>query len=258
MNRSAFLKTSIEVLKYDKRFKEISGREELIRLLGRAKINFVPQYAYSSNGRSGQRWEDIELRFPVPLLDKANEFENELEKIVDYVYEDSDDYAFRNVEIRPLVIETPAEITEHDVVFDEIQDTVIQGIRDAKFIIWAAVAWFSNEAIYQELLAKKKAGLSVRIIMSDETSNQNMIQKLKAERFDVVIIPKRGYNNWNRMHEKFCIIDMDYVMHGSYNWTPTANNNDETLATALDHEYVSKFAIEFMRLYNLNNFEQLL
>ena len=57
MNRSAFLKTSIEVLKYDKRFKEISGREELIRLLGRAKINFVPQYAYSSNGRSGQRWE---------------------------------------------------------------------------------------------------------------------------------------------------------------------------------------------------------
>ena len=42
---------------------------------------------------------------------------------------------------------------------------------------------------------------------------------------------------------------MDYVMHGSYNWTPTANNNDETLATALDHEFVSKFAQEFMSLY---------
>ncbi|WP_418474288.1 hypothetical protein [Frisingicoccus sp.] len=38
-------------------------------------------------------------------------------------------------------------------------------------------------------------------------------------------------------------------MHGSYNWTPTANNNDETLATALDHEFVSKFAQEFMNLY---------
>ena len=36
---------------------------------------------------------------------------------------------------------------------------MIQGIRNAKFIIWAAVAWFSNEAIYQELLAKKKQGL---------------------------------------------------------------------------------------------------
>ena len=47
-----------------------------------------------------------------------------------------------------------------------------------------------------------------------------------------------------------CIIDMDYVMHGSYNWTPTANNNDETLATALDHDLVAKFASEFMLMYN--------
>ena len=67
---------------------------------------------------------------------------------------------------------------------------MIQGIRDAKFIIWAAVAWFSNEAIYQELLAKKN--------------------------------------------------------HGLYNWTLTANYNEETLATALDHELVVKFAKEFM------------
>ena len=44
---------------------------------------------------------------------------------------------------------------------------------------------------------------------------------------------------------KFCIIDMDYVMHGSYNLTSTANNNDETLATALDYELVIKFAKEF-------------
>ena len=51
------------------------------------------------------------------------------------------------------------------------------------------------------------------------------------------------------MHEKFCIIDMDYVMHGSYNRTLTANYNEETLATALDHELVAKFAKEFMELY---------
>ena len=41
-------------------------------------------------------------------------------------------------------------------------------------------------------------------------------------------------------------------MHGSYNWTPTANHNDETLSTALDHELVLKFATEFMKLYNSN------
>ena len=40
---------------------------------------------------------------------------------------------FHHMEIRPQVIDAPEEFTEYDVVFDEIQDTVIQGIRDAKF-----------------------------------------------------------------------------------------------------------------------------
>lgn len=52
------------------------------------------------------------------------------------------------------------------------------------------------------------------------------------------------------MHDKFCIIDMDYVSHRSYSWTTTANYNEETLATALDHELVAKFVTQFMELYN--------
>ena len=55
-----------------------------------------------------------------------------------------------------------------------------------------------------------------------------MISKLKENEFDVVVIPRWGNRGYNRMHDKFCIIDMDYVMHGSYNWTPTANKNVET------------------------------
>ncbi|MGL6293062.1 phospholipase D-like domain-containing protein [Eubacterium aggregans] len=145
-------------------------------------------------------------------------------------------------------------MTEYDVVFDEIQETVIQGIRDARFIIWAAIAWFSNDAIYQELIAKKEQGLNIRIVVSQEDSNKPMISKLKENGFDVTVIPKWGYQGYNRMHDKFCIVDMDYVMHGSYNWTPTANHNEETLATALDHELVAKFATEFMELYNSTYF----
>lgn len=249
MNRQAFIKTAIEVLKYDRSFKELNGREQLIRMLARAEINYVQQYPFVRGGKPYQKWEVIELRFPVPLLDEANDRYEELNKLVRYVYEESDEYALQKVEIRPLVMDTPSEVTEYDVVFDEIQDTVIQGIRNAKFLVWAAVAWFSNEAIFNELLAKKNQGLNVRIIVSEEESNRRMITKLKSDGFDVKVIKRWGYNDYNRMHDKFCIIDMDYVMHGSYNWTPTANNNDETLATALDHEFVFKFAQEFMNLY---------
>ena len=127
---------------------------------------------------------------------------------------------------------------------------MIRRIRDAKFIIWTAFAWYFNEAIYQELLAKKEQGLNIRIIVLQEGSNKNIISKLKENEFDVVVIPRLGNRGYNRMHDKFCIIDIDCVMHGLYNWTPTATNNEETLATALDHELVAKFAKEFIELYN--------
>ena len=39
-------------------------------------------------------------------------------------------------------------------------------------------------------------------------------------------------------------------MHGSYNWSKNAQNNDETLTTALDKDFVKKFADEFISLYN--------
>ena len=127
---------------------------------------------------------------------------------------------------------------------------MIRRIRDAKFIIWTVFVWYFNEAIYQELLAKKEQGLNIRIIVSQEGSNTNIISKLKENEFDVVVIPRLGNRGYNRMHDKFCIIDIDCVMHGLYNWTPTANKNVETLATALDRELVTKFAKEFIELYN--------
>ena len=40
-------------------------------------------------------------------------------------------------------------------------------------------------------------------------------------------------------------IDLEYVMHGSYNWTKAANYNGETLVTSVDRELVKKFATEF-------------
>ncbi len=248
MDKNAFLKTMIEVLKYDNSYKEVGDREQLIRMIGRAKVNFVPQYEFAR--RSNQHWEKVELRFPVPLLGVAEEHKKELESLVKYVYEESDDYALHSIEIRPQVIDAPEEMVEHDVAFDKIQDTIIQGIRDAKFLIWAAIAWFSNKIIYRELLEKKRQGLCIRIIVSEEDANKKMISELKENGFNVKVIPRWGVQEYNRMHDKFCIIDMEYVMHGSYNWTPTANCNEETLATALDHDFVSKFADKFMELYN--------
>ena len=46
MDRSAFIKTLIEVLKYDRKYKSIESKDQLLMLLGRARVNFVPQYEF--------------------------------------------------------------------------------------------------------------------------------------------------------------------------------------------------------------------
>lgn len=67
---------------------------------------------------------------------------------------------------------------------------------------------------------------------------------------DIVVISRWGSRRYNRVYDKFCTIDIDYVVYGSYNWTSTANDSEEILATTLGHELIAKFAKEFIELYN--------
>ena len=249
MNESAFVETLLNTLRFDSKYKSL--KPVLLPIISRSTINSLPQWAYAV--RPGQHWENVELRVPVPLIDTANEHEKEIKNIFSYVYEETDDYALSEILIRPRIISSNIdELVQNEVIFDEIQDTIVQGIRDAKYLIWVAVAWFTNDTFYRELMVKKEAGVNVRVIVSDEESNQALLPRLKSS-FDTVVVPRSGYYGNNRMHDKFCIIDMDYVMHGSYNWTASANYNGETWATAIDREFVKKFADEFMHLYVENH-----
>jgi len=166
------------------------------------------------------------------------------------VYIETDDYDFNQLNIKPKPIDLDIDnYKEHDAFFSEIKDTIIQGIRNAKYLIWCAVSWITDDDIYNELLQKRNNGIQIRILTSDEPSNSRLLKNL-CDNFEVVKIPQWGENSRNRMHDKFCIIDLEYVMHGSYNWSRNAMSNNETLATALDKDFVKKFADEFMFLYN--------
>ena len=91
MNEIAFLETMINTLKFDSKFKD--KKEKLLPILRRCEINPIPQWAYvQHSGRSGQRYENIEIRVPVPLLDEANREFDDLYALVEYVYEDSEEY----------------------------------------------------------------------------------------------------------------------------------------------------------------------
>lgn len=243
MNEQQFLRTMIQTIKYD----EFSNKDDLLGILRNSIITFDKTTEFTR--KSWQYWENIDLRVPVPLLKKARSLKDQFRNIAKDIYIESENYDFGKLSIKPKLVELENdEYKEHDVFFNEIKDTIIQGIRSAKYIIWVAVAWFTDKEIFEELILKKKSGVNIRIITSDEKSNSYLISEL-MENFDTVKIPLSGEYLSNRLHDKFCIIDLEYVMHGSYNWSKNAQNNDETLETALDRDLVKKFADEFLRLY---------
>lgn len=85
--------------------------------------------------------------------------------------------------------------------------------------------------------------------MSDEPTNNGTYISLTKNNIECI---KTKVIGTNRMHNKFCIIDLNFVMHGSYNWSFNARENGETLTTALDKDFVLNFADKFISLYNEN------
>ena len=53
------------------------------------------------------------------------------------------------------------------------------------------------------------------------------------------------------MHDKFCIIDNQVVLNGSYNWTNNAETrNDEVITIQKDPKTATVFTIKFKEIKN--------
>lgn len=151
MNEQQFLKTMIETVKYD----DYDNKDELLGILRNSIITYRKTTQFTK--KSWQSWEYIDLRVPVPMLKVARNLKNEFEKLAALIYIETSEYDFAGLNIKPKPIDLEVEENiEHDVVFNEIKDTIIQGIRNAKYTIWVAVAWFTDNEIFEELMLRKR------------------------------------------------------------------------------------------------------
>lgn len=246
MTEEIFLRTMIETIKENDEYLEI--KDNLLAILRYSLIDYDKTTIYGK--KSCYFKEYIDLRVPIPMLKEAKKYKDTLCQIAGQVYRTADKYEFWGLNIKPKPIELDEDLAkEHSVTFTEIKKEIIQGIRNAKYTIWIAVAWFTDDDLFNELILKKNAGLDIRVITSDETNNKKLIKKLE-QNFDLKKVPLKGDYLSNRIHDKFCIIDFEFVMHGSFNWSKNANGNYETLEIAIDRDFAKKFADEFIRLYN--------
>ena len=134
----------------------------------------------------------------------------------------------------------------NEAYFQNIEKQVLDALNQAKVSIHVAMAWFTNENIKAKLLEKKKAGIDVDIVIYGDSVNGKYGVDLSELPHTIVKGSRRGI-----MHDKFCVIDNQIVLNGSYNWTVNAETrNDENVTILKDPKRASDFSVKFKELKN--------
>lgn len=145
-----------------------------------------------------------------------------------------------------LIKDEPVQI---EATFEEIQSKIIAEIKNAKYTIWVAVAWFTDDTLFKELISKKEEGLNIQIIiLKDQINSSIPFEKY----FETYRISPFGMCD-NIFHQKFCVIDLQTVIHGSYNWTKKAKFNKEDITTVKNRELAEQYADRFKQLKQIKN-----
>ena len=124
----------------------------------------------------------------------------------------------------------------------------MDALDKAKVSIRVAMAWFTNEKIKDKLIEKKNEGIDIDIIVYNDNVNKKHGVDL-SEIPHTLIKGSRG----GIMHNKFCVIDNQVVLQGSYNWTNSAETkNDESVTILKDPERATQFSVQFNKLKTNN------
>ena len=135
---------------------------------------------------------------------------------------------------------------ETEAIFENIADRIGEEISDAKSSIYLAIAWFTNKQLFNKLVEKANNGCSIYLMVSDDVINDQSYvdyNQLKIKDSKVYFI---GDGNTDLMHHKFCVIDHQTSITGSYNWSYKAETNHENIIitkndTSLANQFISEF-----------------
>lgn len=149
-----------------------------------------------------------------------------------------------------VVIPLPSDCQpETEVHFDRLLQILTEELNTAESSIEVAVSWFTNHALYRLLGELADKGVQIRVVINNDSVNNGgycldfdrLLQK--GVRMSLVEYP-------HMIHHKFCIIDGQTVVNGSYNWTRFSAKNYENLTIFRNQpDIVKSFADEFARLW---------
>lgn len=127
------------------------------------------------------------------------------------------------------------------------QKAIISEISKAQKTIEIAMYYLTGREIAQELVKAKDRKVTIRVVLdqSQETQTYSKSRYLIKKVIDV-----RYYVGAGIMHNKFAIVDDKVLFTGSFNWTPTADQqNEENLLLISDKGLLKKYKDRFEYLW---------
>jgi phosphatidylserine/phosphatidylglycerophosphate/cardiolipin synthase-like enzyme len=129
--------------------------------------------------------------------------------------------------------------------FVNLENEVINNIDKARVSIHVAMAWFTNQRIADKLIEKYNEGIDIKVIIYDDYTNS-----VHGVNLGDILCKRIKGTRGGTMHNKFCVIDNQQVITGSYNWSNNAENrNDENAAILYDNDRASDYSVQFRELY---------
>lgn len=135
-----------------------------------------------------------------------------------------------------------------------VEDLLLRAIGAARASIEIAMFSFYSKVLADALLAAKKRGISVRLVLDRGQSGlMKLDQWFAYHDFDVKITAgPDDYGNvmFEKMHNKFMIVDGALLETGSFNYTPNAEaNNFENANFLMDSAILAGYRAFFQLLY---------
>jgi len=136
--------------------------------------------------------------------------------------------------------------------FQNIRNSIIKEIEKANKSLKVAVYWFTNHELFDLLYQKQLNGVQCDLIIHNDYIN-NRDTGLPFQKF--IDAGGKFYfsDEENPMHNKFCIMDNQVLINGSYNWTYYAEskNRENILIIKDETDVLQAFETEFSKLIEL-------
>ena len=137
---------------------------------------------------------------------------------------------------------------------ETISNKIIRELKKARYSIWLANVWFTDNHVYKLLLEKLEEGLNVEILLG--IGAMSVYENAKLQKFidfggEIFIVNEMDHKKLNKKLSQFCIVDYSTIINNDTQAENSLKPNRGSLFLTENQEtLIEQYISEYMNLKN--------